>query len=184
MSLSNPEPRRPIHQRTIQCAGYLRSDRLWDIEATLTDTKGYAIHSDFRRVEAGQPFHQMSIRLSVDDELIIRDVEAVIDAAPHKVCPSITPNFQRLLGLRIGGGFLREARKHLGGVNGCAHLVELLGPIATAAMQTIFPIRGRPKGEEIMAPPMQIGGCHALAATSEVVAKYWPFFHQKSATAL
>ena len=106
----------------------------------------------------------------------IHAVDASIDAAPHRVCPSIAPNFQRLVGLRIEAGFLADARRLLGGVLGCTHLVELLGPLATTAIQTILPVRGGVAGSKPAERPSQIGTCHALAPSGEVVAKYWPSF--------
>ncbi|HRE16891.1 MAG TPA: hypothetical protein PLW86_07450, partial [Rhodocyclaceae bacterium] len=58
------------------------------------------------------------------------------------------------------------------GVNGCTHIVELMGPIATTAFQTIYPILSRER-EEQGRPPV-IDTCHALAADGPVVAMIWP----------
>ncbi len=174
MPLSPSSSRQPIHARTVLCAGYRRDDGLWDIEAKMTDAKSYAIRNDFRSIPAGGYFHDMEMRLRVDDALLIHAVEASIDAAPHRVCSAVTPNFQRLVGLRIEAGFLAEARRRVGGVSGCTHLVELLGPLATTAIQTILPMRLAASGKSAAARPSPIGTCHALAPSSEVVAKYWP----------
>ena len=133
MPLSPSEPRRQIHARTVFCVGYRRDDGLWDVEATMVDAKSYPIRNDFRSIKPGAPFHEMQMRLCLDDALLIHGVDTSIDAAPHRVCPSIAPNFQRLVGLRIEAGFLAEARRRLGGVSGCTHLVELLGPLATTS---------------------------------------------------
>ncbi len=179
MPLSPCESRQPIHARTVLCAGYRRDDGRWDIEAKMTDAKSYALGNDFRSIAAGGHFHDMEMRLRVDDTLLIHAVEASIDAAPHRVCPSVTPNFQRLVGLRIEAGFLAEARRRLGGVSGCTHLVELLGPMATTAIQTILPMRLAAAGRTSAERPAQIGSCHALAPSGEVVAKYWPSFSEK-----
>jgi hypothetical protein len=56
-------------------------------------------------------------------------------------------------------------------------LVELFAQLATTAIQTVHPLRLR--GADSAARPAQIDTCHALAATSEVVAKYWPQFHHR-----
>ena len=53
------------------------------------------------------------------------------------MCGDIAPDFKKLIGLRIGGGFHRAVRERLGGVHGCTHIVELLGPVATTAFQTV-----------------------------------------------
>src|SRR3546814_13813229 len=58
----------------------------------------------------------------------------------------------------------------LGGVKGCVHLVEMLGPMATVAFQTIGPSRvksadGVPAGEaKPTQRPKRIDSCHALAS--------------------
>ena len=179
MPLPFPAPRVPIHTREVTCHGYRRTDGLWDIEARMTDSKSYTVHNDHRTVDAGAPFHDMALRVTVDDTLLIAAVEACIDAAPHRICPAVTPNFQRLVGLRIEPGFASEARRRLGGVHGCTHLVELIGPLATAAIQTIHPLRRGAPCADAAARPTQIDTCHALDATGDVVAKYWPRFHKR-----
>lgn len=178
--MSHSPSRTLMHTRRICCRGYRRSDGLWDVEAGMTDVKAYAVHNDYRTVEAGAPFHDMTLRLTVDDSLLIHAVEASIAAGPHRICPSAAPNFQRLVGLRISAGYTAELRKRVGGVQGCTHLVELLGPLATTAVQTVKPLVSGPPPADEAAPPPQLDSCHALAATGEVVAKYWPRFHIRS----
>jgi hypothetical protein len=126
----------------------------------------------------GAPFHDMAPRITVDNSLQIHSVEACIDAAPHETCSTVAPNFQYLVELRIEAGFGTELRRHLGGVHGCTHLVELCGPLATAAMQTVQPLRRSSHETGVAKPPPQIGTCHALSANGEVVARYWPRFHR------
>ncbi len=166
-----------MHTRAVTSCGYRRADGLWDIEVRMTDRKGYFVQNDHRTLEAGDLLHDMALRVTVDDQLLIHHIEACIDAAPHRICPSVTPNFQRLVGLRIEAGFGGELRRRLGGVHGCTHLVELFGQLATTAIQTVYPRRG---GGPRAARPAQIDTCHALAAEGEVVAKYWPRFHRKA----
>jgi hypothetical protein len=188
MPLSPAVPREPIHTRSIDCRGYRRTDGLWDIDGHLTDTKTYGFSNHFRgELPPGAPVHDMWLRLTVDDKLVIHAVEAVTEAGPYEVCPSIAPNFQRLVGLRIYPGFQKQVRDLLGGVQGCTHLVDLLGPLATTAYQTVFPYRAREyeqrvaKGE--IAPqqtgrrPKLVDSCHAFASDGEVVKRYWPDFY-------
>ena len=98
--------------------------------------------------ERRQPF--VRDRAYVEDEIV--DVEAVTDKSPYQLCGGIAPDFKKLIGLRIGGGFNRAVRERLGGVHGCTHLVELLGPVATTAFQTTFPTRVRREAEAKRAP--------------------------------
>jgi hypothetical protein len=180
MPLPSPAERSPMHTREITCRGYRRTDGLWDIEARMIDRKNYFVQNDHRGIDAGVPFHDMALRVTVDDTLLIHAVEACIDSGPHRICPSVTPNFQRLVGLRIEAGFGAELRRRIGGVHGCTHLAELFGPLATAAIQTIHPLRRKVHARNDAARPAQIDTCHALAATGEVVAKYWPRFHART----
>src|SRR5271157_1580911 len=111
MALPPAAPRAPIHTREVVSRGYRRTDGLWDIEARMTDKKGYAVGNDHRTVDAGGLFHDMALRVTVDDTLLIHGIDACIDAGPHRICPSVTPNFQRLLGLRIEPGFSADLRR-------------------------------------------------------------------------
>ncbi|MGE0723833.1 MAG: DUF2889 domain-containing protein [Alphaproteobacteria bacterium] len=182
MPLPTPAPREPIHVRTIECRGFRRADGLWDIEGHLVDTKTYGFESSWRgEVKAGTPIHDMWLRLTVDDELTVRAVEAVTDGSPYEVCPQIAPNFQRLVGVPIRSGWTQRVREMLGGVEGCTHLVELLGPVATTAFQTIFPwlerrrreTGGEASGAATRAPRL-INTCHAFRSDGPVVQREWP----------
>jgi len=81
-----------------------------------------------------------------------------------------------VVGLHIAPGFGGELRRRLGGVAGCTHLVELFGPLATAAIQTVQPLRRPAAPQDESARPPQIDTCHALSSGGDVVAKYWPQF--------
>jgi Protein of unknown function (DUF2889) len=191
MPLSPPAPREHLHTRQVECRGYLREDGLWEVEGHMTDVKTYSFPNDERgEVGAGTPVHDMWIRIAVDDDLMITAIEAVTDASPFRVCPTITPNFQRLVGLSIRPGFIPRIKELLGGVEGCTHLVELMGPIATTAFQTISSTRGREKRERARkaanggaAPPEKkrrprlLDTCHAFASDGEVVKRFWPEFY-------
>lgn len=188
MPLSEPAAREPIHTRLVDCRGYRRQDGLWDIEGHITDTKTYGFGNEERgTVAAGMPIHDMWIRLTVDDGLTIQAVEAVTDASPYRICPNVTPNFQRLVGLRIGPGFRKAVRERLGGTEGCTHLVELLGPVGTTAFQTVFPIVEREqfkKSQEAGGAaksgrrPALLDTCYAFSRDGEVVRRQWPDFYR------
>ncbi|MFQ5937653.1 MAG: DUF2889 domain-containing protein [Acidiferrobacterales bacterium] len=179
MPLSQARSREPIHRRSVQCQGYRREDGLWEVEGHLVDTKTYAFANRERgEIKPGEPVHEMWLRLTVDDDLVIRHVEAVTDAGPFSICSAVNERFKLLCGVRIGRGWRRKVNELLGGVNGCTHLVELLGPVGTTAFQTIYPIKSRQKGAESDGnkPPM-LDSCHALATDSEIVRRHWPRFY-------
>jgi hypothetical protein len=181
MPLSPPQTREHIHTRDITCSGYRREDGLWDIEGHLTDTKTYAFTNDERGdVPPGTPIHEMWIRLTVTDSLEIKHVEAATDYSPFAVCRDVAPNFQRLIGLRIGPGWRKRALEQVGGIEGCTHIVELLAPVATTAFQTIFPIKSRERTTPEVSsdkPPRLLNTCHAFRSDGEKVKEIWPKFY-------
>ena len=179
MPLSEAQAREHIHTRRITYNGFRRDDGLWDIEGHLTDVKSYSFPNAFRgEIRAGEPLHEMWIRLTLDEDFLVHDIEAATDAAPFRICPEITPSFAAVKGLSLGGGWRRNVRQLLGGVKGCTHLVELLEGMATAAYQTINPIRQRRAAtRKTSGRPRHLDSCHALASDGEVVRMHWPRFY-------
>lgn len=193
MPLSPPAEREPLHTRHVECHGYRRADGLWEVEGHMTDVKAYAFENDHRgRIEPGIPLHDMRLRLTLDDRFTILEAEAATDAAPYGICGSIAPAFQGLVGLRVKAGFTRQVKERLGGVRGCTHLVELLGPMATTAFQTIYPILSRERaaaeGKAAVSgppsppsagdrPPPLLNSCHAFASDGEIARRLWPAFY-------
>ena len=183
MPLSPAGEREHLHTRNVQCRGFRRPDGLWDIEGHIVDVKTYAFDNEWRgRVEPGTPVHEMWIRLTLDDDMAIKAVEAKTDHGPYRICGDIAPAFQKLVGLRVAPGFTRKTRELFGGTQGCTHLMELLGPVATTAFQTIQSRRGLKRRVEAdpaaaRKKPRIIDTCHALAADGEVVKRFWPDFY-------
>ena len=179
MPLSAPVPRQLLHRRVVQCTGYRREDGLWDIEGQIVDTKSYSFPNEDRggAIQAGEPLHDMWIRLTVDPQFRIHDVEARTDGSPFGLCPAITSRYRQLIGVRIGPGWSLKLKELFAGVDGCTHMTELLGPVATTLFQTLYGKRydeddAKPP-EERPAPPV-LNTCHALASDSPVVKKRWP----------
>ncbi|RLA30227.1 MAG: hypothetical protein DRR03_10975 [Gammaproteobacteria bacterium] len=177
MPLSPPTLERELHhRRTITCEGYRRSDGLYDIEGALVDTKPFEVPNHHRQaIPAGTPIHGMRLRLTVDLDLVIRAVEAVSDDVPNPICREVVPNFQRLVGLRMTPGFTRAVRECVGGREGCTHLVELIGALATAAYQTLFHEREqRESASPNRERPHIIDTCYTLRSDGPVIARRWP----------
>ena len=180
MPLPAPDPDRELlHTRTITCEGYEREDGLWDVDGWLTDVKTYEFaNKDRGAIPSGEPVHGMGLRMTFDIELNIHDIIAVTDFSPFRVCPDITPNFKKLVGLNLNENFMRSARGLLGGVNGCVHLFDLLGPIATTAYQTTIEIRyaklqeREQRGEPVA--PFFVDSCHAWSSTGNVLKREFP----------
>jgi DUF2889 family protein len=183
MPLPPPAPRELLHTRTIECAGYRRQDGLWDIEAHLKDVKSYVFKNDDRgELQPGDPLHEMVLRLTLDDDMVVKDVTAVTEAGPFLICGDIAPAFKKLVGTRVGPGWRGKVRELVGGVKGCTHLVELLGPMATVAFQTLWSRKAREMMGKPDAPsgrkPGWLDGCHALAADGPIVKQHHPEWYQ------
>ncbi|CCQ74630.1 DUF2889 domain-containing protein [Magnetospira sp. QH-2] len=177
MSLSKPAPRRLMHTREIDCRGYARDDGLWDIEARLLDIKSYSFpNHDRGGIHAGEPIHLMRVRVTLDEDLTIHDIEAVTEEAPFTLCPDIAGDYRKLKGENIGPGWIRKVRELVGKHKGCTHLTDILtGPIATTAFQTIVATsRNKEAPEDEKGRPRVVDTCHALAADGPVVARLWP----------
>jgi hypothetical protein len=180
MPLSAAAPRKLMHTRAIECKGYERADGLWDIEAHLVDTKTYA-HSrrqGGRDRAAGEPVHDMWLRVTIDLDMVIHAAEARTDEGPYPICGDVTVNFKALAGVKIGRGWRRDIAERLGGVKGCTHLVELLGPLGTTAFQATGRARqARETARPSSRKPYQLNSCHVYADDSEAVRERWPAFY-------
>ena len=197
MPLSPPAGRERLHTRSIKIDGYRRDDGLYDIEAHLTDAKSFGqTNYDRGYIAAGEPIHDMRLRLTIDDRMEIVAAEAASDRTPYVACPGAAPNFTRLVGLRIKAGFLREANHRVGGTVGCTHLRELLQQMATTAFQTVSPAKVRremqasgdtesPGSDKVDAritekmggAPKVLNTCIAYSAAGALVKRRWPHLY-------
>lgn len=170
--------RRLLHRRSVTCEGYERDDGLWDIEATLTDIKTYPIENSERgQVPAGEPIHDMTLCLTLDDSLRIHAVSARTRHAPYHDCAAPPARYDALVGLQIGSGWLSDARRRVARAEGCTHLSELLQYIGTAAIQTLFSVleakaQANPGGSHEM--PDLRDSCYAFRRDGPQVLKRWP----------
>ncbi len=185
MALSDPSPRQHIHTRRVTCCGFRREDGLWDIEGHLTDVKTYSFHTVHRGdIEPGDPVHEMRIRLTITDDFVVKGIEAVIEKSPFHICGGIVGAFQQMIGLTIGAGWNRAIKERLAGIKGCTHLTELLGPIATTAFQTIYPVLVRERAAAAEAKsrkeptsterPVLLDVCHVFDSSGTFVREHWP----------
>lgn len=191
MSLSAPAPRRHLHTRTIRCEGFEREDGLWDIEARIIDTKTHKTVEPYRGPrDAGAHVHDMVLRLTLDREMVVKDIEVSTNEAPYDPCFTVAPSYKGLIGAKIGAGWRKAVSESVGGTKGCTHLRELLMPAATVAFQTMgsWPKEKDAQGEakpvalagKGAARPYFLEGCKAWASDGEIVAKLYPLHHVKS----
>lgn len=173
MPLTPACERELLHTRSIEARGYARAGGLYDLEGHLVDTKTYDRESPAGTRLAGEPIHEMWLRITIDESMTIVAAEACFDAVPYSgACERIAPDYGKLAGLRIAPGFTSEVRARFGGTQGCTHVTDLIGILATTAFQTM----GNRRAREAQADkrPFQLDRCHALATSGAVVAQYYP----------
>jgi hypothetical protein len=173
MPLKPASERQLLHSRKIEANGYSRPGGLYDLEAHLVDTKTHTKESPAGNRMAGEPIHDMWLRITVDESLTIVEAEAAFDSLPYEGhCDRIAPDYGQLAGLRLAPGFNAKVRSMFGGTRGCTHVTDLIGVLATLAFQTMANRRARE--EQDVRQPFQLDRCHALSTTGPVVAKYYP----------
>ena len=181
MTGTQPETgRRRVHLRRITCEGFVRGDGLIDIEGLLVDTKPEAIQLLTKRVAAGEPIHQMRIRLTIDRARRIVDVQASSEQHPYPACIEVEAGYRKLIGLRIEPGFTMEVKRLMRGVEGCTHMTEMIPAMASTFFQTVWSDQGfgteaREPTEEIqieeqMLPPTTTVDTAAPAAPIQTTA--------------
>jgi hypothetical protein len=180
MPLPSPTTSRaPRHTRSIVAQAFERDDGLWDIDAHITDVKNRLVEIASGPRPAGDPIHDLWLRITVDTQLNIVDAIAVSDAVPyHGYCEAIAPAYQKLIGLNLLKGFRLAVKERLAGIDGCTHLTELAGVLPTATIQAfagdVLPTRDGVVDDTGAHPPFQLDRCHSLRRDGPAVAKFYP----------
>lgn len=179
--------RKLLHTRKIDFQGYLREDGLFEMEARLQDITAGPTPLPFRDLASGDHIHDMRLVMTLDRELLIREVRAVTKTGATPFCAEPNAVYASLAGLRIGPGFKQKVKEKVGGIQGCTHLTELVNGLANAAMQTWFSVRRdesrlqRERDPDAPLPrPWVIGTCHAYREDGPAVKIVWPL-HRRAA---
>ncbi|WP_026045464.1 DUF2889 domain-containing protein [Burkholderia stagnalis] len=173
--------REPLHLRQIDMRGYRRSDGLFEASACLTDRKmhDFAPPGGTRVVLAQSPIHDLGVTLVFDIDMVVREVRTFIRSHPYAPCPGGGDSLQALVGLRIGAGWNSEVRKRLPSCDTCTHLKEILGPLASAAFQTMVDVRPSSlDNRDGSGKPVKIDSCYAYGASRDLVKALWPDHHR------
>ena len=173
--------REELHFRRIDMRGYRRSDGLFEVEGRVTDRKphDFTPFSGGHHVPAGEPVHDMGVRLVYDDRMTVHGVETFTNASPYPHCPEGGRALQTLKGLRMTSGWSKAVKSRLGGARSCTHLMEILIPMATAAFQSLSSVtRTRPEQIDATGRPVKIDSCYAYGAQRELVRRKWPEYYR------
>jgi hypothetical protein len=174
-----------MHLRRIEMRAYAREDGLWDIEAHLHDEKPFAYIDPGRGPQkAGDPVHDIHVRLTVDDDRIVRDVAVEMGAVPFGTCHEVNDTLRPLIGERVGRGW-RQILKKIPRNATCAHVHEVLVPMATVVHQGMS-LGREPEGKVALQPdptlaekPFFVDDCHSWRADGPVAAHFYPQFSRR-----
>lgn len=157
---------------------YQRDDGLFDVEARLVDRKPFPLLRMNAAVPtpAGEALHDISVRLTVDGNYVVHAIEASSDVTPFDLCKEAEATLSVLVGERIARGWSAIVKERLRGAASCSHLMEMLIPLATTALQGI---RGlNPEGARFSVDakgvPLKLDSCYAYGRQREVVKINWP----------
>jgi hypothetical protein len=181
VSLSEPSARRQIHHRVIDMTAYAREDGLYDVEARLVDRKPFPFFriASTEPLPAGEPLHDLWIRVTVDGDYVVRHIEAASVATPWSVCKEAESTLAGLVGERIASGWSAKVKAQLRGASSCTHLMEMLVTLGTTAIQGITGLRSdRPRSFPAGSVPMKLDSCYAYGRQREVVKMLWPEHHR------
>ncbi|WP_068086941.1 DUF2889 domain-containing protein [Novosphingobium rosa] len=170
-----------LHLRRITMRGYRLANDLFEIEGHIIDTKpvDFAPASGDYRVPADEPIHDMGLSLIFGSDMVVRDVRTFTRATPYEMCPAAASAMRAIIGLQIGRGWNKEVQRRLPPASRCTHLAELLGPMATAALQAMSGLRqDRPDPVDAQGRPLQLGTCFAYSPHSDLVKRRWPDFYE------
>lgn len=173
-----PEPaaRQLKHRRQIDVQVYVRDDGLWEADARLTDVKTHESRKASGVRPAGEPVHDLLLRVVVDRALNIVAAGAESRAVPYPGhCDEHGDTYGRLAGLNLLQGFRAALKERVGGVLGCTHLSELAQVLPTAVVQAMAGDVIDTRGDHADAErPFQLDRCHALRSDGEAVRLHYP----------
>jgi len=187
MALPNAAPQRQLkHRRSIDVRVYSCGNGLWEVDAELRDVKtGDALLAGNTR-PAGEPIHDMLLRLVVDEQLNVLQAGSGTRAMPYAGhCDDHADAYTRLAGLNLLQGFRRGVLQRLGGVQGCTHLTELCHVLPTAVVQAFAgEVLDTREDQDSGRQPFQIDRCHALRADGPVVRTFYPRWYRSPVPSL
>jgi hypothetical protein len=185
MALPTAAPgRRLQHRRRIDVQVFSRDDGLWDVDARVSDVRTATVELPSGPRAAGEPIHEMLLRLVVDRHFGIVAAGAETLAMPYEgACETHGDLYAGLAGLNLMKGFRRAVGERFGGVRGCTHINELAQVLPTAVVQAfageVFDTRG--DGPDA-GKPFQIDRCRALRSDGPTVLAYYPRWYRPAAS--
>lgn len=170
--LSEPAKRELVHNRSIELKCYARAGNLFDIEAHIRDVKPFPTVTNDKKIRPAEaPIHDMWLRITIDREFTITDIEAAMPTGAHWSCAPATRPYKVLVGLKISPGWLTKAKKLIERTKGCTHITELLQQLGTTAFQGVMGLNLREGFDEKKKKPFAshlVDTCYGLRSGGEI----------------
>ncbi|MBX3622416.1 MAG: DUF2889 domain-containing protein [Rhizobacter sp.] len=181
MPLPAAAPERQLkHTRRIEVQVFARGNGLWEVDALISDIKTRDTELAGRIRKAGEPIHDMLLRLVIDQQFNVLEAGSETRAMPYPgACNDHGDAYAALVGLNLMRGFRRAVHERLGGVEGCTHLTELTQVLPTAVVQAFAGDVINTRGDAPDAPqPFQLDRCHALRTDGPTVRVHYPRWYK------
>ena len=181
MPLTTPASRKEVHHRVIEMRSFARDDGLYDVEARLVDRKPFAFQrlSEPEPIPAGQPLHDLWVRMTIDGDRVVRKMEAASVTTPWPLCKDAESTLSALVGERVGRGWAKTVKARLGGAASCTHLMEMLIPMATVALQGLRGVDTDRLAKLVATGATEkLDTCFAYGRHREVVKFLWPMSYE------
>lgn len=126
----------PVHTRTITMEAYDIGDNRLLVEGRLVDIRHREGVQHLGLPLPAGLLHDMRLSLTVNMRTMeIEAAEAAMPKGAEPGCPAITPNYRRVIGLRVGPGFKKAVAERVGGPAGCVHMTTLLQEMGSTVIQ-------------------------------------------------
>jgi hypothetical protein len=185
MALPPAAPERQLkHRRSISVQIYARGNGQWEVDAEISDTKTRDAPLGGGLREAGDPIHDMLLRIVVDEQFNILAAGSETRWMPYPGhCDAHDDAYASLVGLNLLKGFRAAVKERLAGTAGCTHITELTQVLPTAVIQAfageVLDTREDSAGGQ---RPFQIDRCHALRSDGAVVKLFYPRWYRGPST--
>jgi hypothetical protein len=133
---------------------------------------------------AGEPIHDMLLRLVIDEQFNVLEAGSETRRMPYPgVCNDHGDAYAALVGLNLMRGFRFAVQERLGGTAGCTHLTELTQVLPTAVVQAFAGDVIDTQGDDgpDAKQPFQLDRCHALRTDGPAVRAHYPRWYRPSA---
>jgi len=125
----------PIHERRLEFSSYAIENDQLIVEGWLKDDRFVQRYQLDGSLSPPGKVHRICVRLLFGGwPLSILDAEAEMPFVPHDECPATQDTVKEIIGLTITHGYGDRVLERLGGVKGCAHMVQLIIAMGKAAL--------------------------------------------------